>query len=264
MKLTTLVLSTTVSCAPCSTRGTGPAGRSVGSLADRFEDFNAFAPLAIAAIGALPLPLMDRAIAINMRRSSQETERLDDGNPGFAASRADILKWAATCVLARDPKMPPVLRGRAADNWRPLIAVADSLGYGEASRAAAAKLCGERLDEDPGIVLLHDIRRVFRLLDKDRIASALLVEKLLEVDDGGWAEWRGPTDDRAPRKLTQSELAGLLRPFHIRSRTIWSGKRRAGDKSQRGYLRSQFDEAWRRYGPADDTPTQASKIKCLQ
>jgi hypothetical protein len=46
--------------------------------------------------------------------------------------------------------MPPQLRDRAADNWRPLLSIADALGHGEDARAAAIALCAKRPDEDAG------------------------------------------------------------------------------------------------------------------
>ena len=58
--------------------------------------------------------------------------------------------------------MPPALRNRAADNWRILISIADSLGYGEDARAAAVALSADRPDEDAGVVLLTDIRTISR------------------------------------------------------------------------------------------------------
>jgi Protein of unknown function (DUF3631) len=85
--------------------------------------------------------------------------------------------------------------------------------------------------------LLRDIRTVFQARGIDRIASAALVEALLGLDDGLWNEWRGPIDDRQPRKLTLGELSRLLRPFGIRPRTIWPAGRRPGDRSRRGYRR---------------------------
>ena len=123
-----------------------------------------FAPLAVAAIGMLPLPLMHRAVIINMQRHAKDDtplEQLDEHDPRFAAARAEIQKWAATCTLAREPEMPPELHNRAADNWRVLLAIADDLGHGEAARAAAVALSVNRLDEDPGVILLTDIRTVF-------------------------------------------------------------------------------------------------------
>jgi hypothetical protein len=82
---------------------------------------------------------------------------------------------------------------------------------------------------------------------------------LLKLNDGLWTEWRGVNDDRPARKLTQPELANLLRPFEIRPKTVWSIHRRPSDKSARGYYKWQFESAWASYCQAD-TPTQTSKM----
>jgi Protein of unknown function (DUF3631) len=134
----------------------------------------------------------------------------------------------------------------------------------DATRAAAVALRPRRSDEDPGVVLLDNIRTIFLALGTDRIVSVVLIRMLLEIEDGPWNEWRGLQDDRPPRKLTQSELAFLLRPFGIRPRTIWPTPRRPSDRSARGYLRYHFEDAWRAYCPAADTPTQPSKISYLR
>ena len=113
----------------------------------------------------------------------------------------------------------------------------------------------------PHVQLLIDVRTIFQA--RNRIGSAALVEQLIGLDEGQWGEWRGPNDDRPPRKLTQGELSRLLRPFGIRPKTIWPTRRRLGDMSCRGYLRSQFETAWRAYCLPADTPTQPSKIISL-
>jgi hypothetical protein len=235
----------------------GGVSRFVGGWARKFPTF---APLAVAAIGLLPLPLLHRSVVINMQRASGDIERLDENNLSFPASREQIRKWAATCTLAQDPEMPSSLRNRAADNWRPLLAIAEALGHGENARAAAIALCSNHPDEDPGVVLLADIRAVFQALNTDRIPSAALVEALLALDDGFWNDWRGPKDDRPPRKLSQSELALLLRPFRIQPKTIWPLHRQPGSRSYRGYMRSWFEAAWAAYCPPADTPTHVNKI----
>lgn len=234
-------------------------------VAGKTKKFGTFAPLAIAAIGILPLPMLHRAVMINMQRPTGDRpiRRLDEDDPAFPATRSEIRRWADTSVLNRDPDMPHAVRGRAADNWRVLLAIADDLGHGDAARHAALKLSADRPDEDPGVMLLTDIKTIFDARGVDRIASAALVAALLALEDGGWNEWRGSSDDGQPRKLTQGELARLLRPFHIRSKTIWRRQRQPGDQSKRGYLRSQFEETWRRYCPSSDTPTQAGNIKHL-
>ena len=149
------------------------AGYRRGGSIDRFvggwpRKFHVFAPLAIAAIGTLPLPLLHRAISINMQRPSSENqiERLDESSPHFLDSREEIKKWAATNSLARDPEMPSALRDRAPDNWRVLLAIADDLGHGDAARSVAIKLSSNCLYEDAGVMLLSDIRSVFQVARK--------------------------------------------------------------------------------------------------
>jgi Protein of unknown function (DUF3631) len=111
--------------------------RFVGGWSRRYPTF---APFAIAAIGMLPLSLLHRSIVINMQRSAAQLRRLDEADAAFAWTRTAIRDWAAKVKLTPDPEMPPSLRNRAADNWRPLLSIADSLGYGEAARVAATAL----------------------------------------------------------------------------------------------------------------------------
>jgi Protein of unknown function (DUF3631) len=229
------------------------------------KEFRTFAPLALAGIGMLPLPMLSRVPAvINMRRYAPgeiQIRELDHLDPCFPAVRDEIEKWVATCLLGRNPAIPFHNRGK--QNWCVLLAIADDLGHGEAARAAAIELNANRRDEDPGVVLLADIRTVFLARDIDRIASLGLVEALVGLDDGFWNEWGGLQDDRSPHKLTQSELARILKRFQIRPSTIWPLHRRPGDSSSRGYYRHQFETAWRSYCPAD-TPTQSGKIRYLK
>jgi hypothetical protein len=82
---------------------------------------------------------------------------------------------------------------------------------------------------------------------------------LAELDDAMWSEFRGVRDDGNPHKLRQGELAAMLRLFGIRSRST----RKPGMSSRKGYLREQFEEAWRAYCPATGTPAHSGKIKHL-
>jgi Protein of unknown function (DUF3631) len=156
------------------------------------QRFDIFAPLAVAAIGTLPLPLMHRAVVVKMQRSETQVERLDENDPSFPASRDLIKRWAATCSLAPDPEIPSSIRNRAADNWRVLLSIADGLGHSDDARAAAVELCRNRPDEDPGVVLLRDIQTVFFAHGVDRLSSVKLVEELINLNDGLWHDWRGP------------------------------------------------------------------------
>jgi Protein of unknown function (DUF3631) len=224
-------------------------------ISGRPRKYSTFTPLAIAAIGMLPLPLLERSVIVNMQRAPHAVARLDVRDPVLPATREQIHKWAATCKLNPDPDIP--WHNRVADNWRVLFAIADNLGYSEQARTAAMVLGANRPDQDPGVLLLIDIHNIFDQLQTDRITSAALIKALLALDDGLWSDWRGLNDDRPPRKLNQSDLARLLRLFNIRPRTIRLVTQSA---TSRGYLRVQFESAWAAYCPPADTSTQTSKI----
>jgi Protein of unknown function (DUF3631) len=172
---------------------------------------------------------------------------------------------ANTVKLDLNPKLPPGLRSRAADNWRALISIADSFGseWGKAAREAAITFQRNYHDEDIGIVLLNDIHTIFDATGADRIASEQLVEFLNDMDDAGWSEWRGLHEDQQPRPLTQGQLALILKPFGIRPRSIWPRGRKPGSKSRKGYLRDQFEKAWRQYCAEGGTAAQPSNIRWL-
>jgi hypothetical protein len=230
------------------------------------RDFDIYAPMALAAIGTLPLPLLHRSILVEMKRARRPLKRFDSADIvtqlELSGVFRDVSHWARNAVLANDPLLPPGLVNRPADNWRPLIAVAESVGgeWPELARAAAVALSKDRPDEDPSVVLLTDIFGIFDRRQIDRLPSVVMVEDLVAIEDGMWSVWRGVKDDQQPRKLTQGELARLLRPFGIRPRTIWPAPR---NRSAQGYLRAQFEEAWRSYCPEANTTTQSSKIKQL-
>jgi hypothetical protein len=116
-----------------------------------------------------------------------------------------------------DPAMPGQLRNRPADNWRPLIAIADAFGAAWAARAreAAIAFAGEHQDEDAAVVLLRDIRDIFDGRRVDRLPSKAIVDRLNNADDAMWSEWRGIHGNQQPRKLSQGELAKLLEPQRI-------------------------------------------------
>jgi len=152
------------------------------------------------------------------RPADVQIERLDETNPprAFAVVREMARNWAARCRLNRDPEMPPQLRDRATDNWRPLLSIADALGHGEDARAAAIAVCAKRPDGDAGVLALASIRTVFDALPPsrwgmDRITRDRLIEGLAELEDSFWAEWRGK-DDNGGVASPQSGCWGQLDP----------------------------------------------------
>lgn len=166
-----------------------------------------------------------------------------------------------------NPALPKDLKNRIADNWRPLISIADCFGpvWGKLARETAMTFAHAHHDEDAGVILLSDIRSIFNRTAADRMTSVDLITALLDIEESGWSEYRGMRDDQQPKKLSAGEMARLLRPFGIRLRSIWPAmKRHKGSGSRKGYYRWQFEEAWRRYcdEPAG-TAAQKGKIRLI-
>jgi putative DNA primase/helicase len=231
---------------------TKAAGNVIRNVDHKPRRFSTWAPKAIATIRILADTLEDRAIIVRLQRKAPgaKVERLRRrDNADFAALRSQAARWAADNfdkLVDPDPKMPD-LNDRAADNWRPLLAIADLAGgtWPEEARRAACLLSGEEQGAT-GVELLRDIRSVFG--DDDVIRSSDLVAKLTADPERPWAEWR------YGRPLTQKQLAGLLAPFHIISLTVHP----PGLPDGKGYRRTDFEEAWAAYCPGQNTLSRQS------
>ena len=226
--------------------------------------YETFAPKVIVMKGKrLPDTTLSRSVVIELRRKlADETvkdfDHLDDDD--LARLRSQLLRWATDNIDALRVARPETIPGfdnRLRQNWLPLLAIAELAG-GEAKQkawAAAKDIEGTKEGDDASlsIQLLSDIRDIFQaerasrrdLADDigQRITSKELVERLTADADKRWAEYyRG-------KPLSQTQLARLLKSYLIFSRNI----RTEGDSIPKGYLRSQFEDAWKRYLPAEPT-----------
>jgi uncharacterized protein DUF3631 len=129
--------------------------------------FSTFAPLVLALpdiMHGLPRTLNSRTITISMERHDGERKllRFDINHPdrSLDAAYGQILMWRDEIELDSDPKMPAALQNRFADNWRVLISIADSLGWGDKARAAMVTFARQYKDADVKILLLTDIRKL--------------------------------------------------------------------------------------------------------
>jgi Protein of unknown function (DUF3631) len=210
--------------------------------------FSTWAPKAIATIRALADTLEDRSVVVTLQRKSPgaEVERLRRrDSKEFGEIRRKAKRWADDNIAKLDdpdPKLPD-LNDRAADNWRPLIAIADLAGgtWPEDARRAAMTLSGDEDDGAINVALLRDIRSAFG--DDDEIRSIDLVNKLTADPERPWVEWRHG------RPLTQKQLGSLLSSFRLTSVTVSV----PGFKDAKGYRRHDFQEAWAAYCPGQPT-----------
>jgi Protein of unknown function (DUF3631) len=225
------------------------------------RQFSTYAACAIALIGNLPDTLHDRSVVIDLKRRlpseqilplrSDRTGHLDD-----IASQA--MRWAQDNVVAvgaADPEMPAGIYNREADNWRPLLAIADVAGghWPERARKAAA-MSREVADDDDSriVVLLGDVREIFVAQRTDRMLSADLVEALIQIEGRPWAEY-----GRTGKPLTQNQLARLFKPLAIVPGTL-----RAGSARGQGYQLHEFEEAFARYLPSEGGSQPCHRDKC--
>jgi hypothetical protein len=229
--------------------------------------YRAFTPLAIGAVGKLPNDLHQRCIVINMRRHPPDAPllgELDERDSSFlmlvGLVRERIEKWRGEANLNRHPDNP--VKNRHADNWRPLLAIADSLDHGDKARELALRMTAGLPDDDPRVYLLRDIRIVFDNLDVDRIFTVALLEELYKLEDASWSGWTGLDDDRPPHRITASELARMLKPFGIAPKTVAQlGSRGTRGPTAQGYWREWFEQSWASYCP--ETPRQPVELRVI-
>lgn len=211
--------------------------------------FSTWCPMVVAAIGKVWGTLADRSIIVPMRRKkpNESVKRLRMGrNDGLNQLARQAARWSedhATELRRADPNMPGALNDRAADNWRPLIAIAEAAGgdWPDKAHRAALTLASEQDDETADVLLLCDVRMIFDNLGVDRLSSHDLVAALVALENRPWSEWR------KGKPLSTNALARLLRPFSITPGSIRLGP---GTKdTPKGYKRHQFEDTWSRYSP---------------
>jgi putative DNA primase/helicase len=226
------------------------------------QRFATFGACAIAKIGRLPATLEDRAVAIELRRARPGEVRASfryDRTPELDQLARQAARFAADAGAAladADPALPPGLHNRAADNWRPLLAIADAAGGAWPARmrdVAMAAVGARRDDGSARTRLLADIRAVFAEAGVDRITSAALCAALATREESPWGEWSGG------KAITPTGVAKLLAPFGVGPQSI----RLAGGATPKGYALESFADAFVRYlrpdAPLAATPPHASK-----
>lgn len=209
-------------------------------------DYYFFGPKAFAGNSRLPHSLATRCIPVLLRRKKTtdvvnridgeaarpEAARLAEAIRRWCADNATTLKQAAR----KTPRLASFLTPREQAWAEPLFTIADVIGeiWPDKARSAVKEIC--RLTEDNlSVELLWDVRGVFlQQQDPGHITTKDLLAGLSSLEHRPWASWTSRSG---------LKLAGLLRPFRIRSRNLEVGD----GKQLKGYLRSSFEDAWERY-----------------
>ena len=198
--------------------------------------------MSLAGIGKLPDTIADRSIPIAMVRKTKQEEvkrfRSRDAKKAAAPIHADIVACAQELKFPSYPEMPEGLSDRAEEVWEPLIMIAEAAGgkWPELARKAALTLSADIEPEEDslGIRLLADCRTVIDESGADRFPSKKLLNHLHDLEEAPWKDF----------EFTVRKLASMLKRYGVKS-----GTHRFEDKTAKGYLKTDFKDAWNRYSP---------------
>ncbi len=212
--------------------------------------FATWAAVALAAIGEIHDTLADRSIVIRMKRRTSDESVAPLRRKHVTA--LDHLprkcsRWAADHkpqLAGVEVEAPPELNDRAADNWEPLLGIADVAGGEWPSRARRAALALSVAPDDDdrssrAQALLADVRGILERAQSDRLTTKELLRELVGLEGRPWADYgRG-------KGLSAHQLAAILRRFSIQTRNI-----RVATGVVKGYFAEDFADAFARYlGP---------------
>jgi putative DNA primase/helicase len=228
----------------------------------RVQEFNVFAPVALAGIGKIKSDtLADRSISITIRRRLKTEPvkrfRRNAAMEEFDTLRQQILRWVQDWTDAAEPDIPATVdHDRMIDNFIPLLSIADAAGgdWPEIGREIMlAQYRAYDATEDGGwdLLLLQDIKDIFDELGQDRIFTKTLLDKLHTLTERPWPEFPNKRTG-STKPMTDQQLAYLLKPHEIKPMLF-----KIDGRPSRGYERIDFEETWSRYlSSPSDPPCQ--------
>ena len=226
-------------------------------------DYPVYAPVCLAGIGSLPDTIEDRSIIFRMKRRLPGVTLRPFRERSVAAAAAPIQErleqwadWAdpivADYVDEDYPIMPPSIQDRDADVWEPLFIVAQLLGGhwpGTISETARRMVANQHADpQSLGERLLMDIRNIFDNQSANSMYRPALIDALKKTEGSPWGGI-----GRDGRAIDSHYLTNVLKRYDIRS----CHSIKINGKTNWGYYRSDFEDAWARYLPPA-TPSSAS------
>lgn len=212
------------------------------------KKFSTWGPKAIAMIGRLPPTLASRSVIVALKRKTvgDVVDSLRSTSPSFWLElQRKAAKWALDNTrrlsAAPDPVLPQTLLNRGADNWRPLVLIADAAGgaWPDRSRQIAERL-GAEADDIAIVHALKDIADLFAGAGVDFLQTSAVLDSFHAMDTRPWGEW-----GRSQKPITGAQLARLLKPLGIIPVQGW-----VSGTSRRGYHLGAFREAFRAYIPS--------------
>jgi putative DNA primase/helicase len=209
------------------TRELAYVNRCVGETHD-VQRFSTWSPKAIALIGKMPDGMMDRSIAIPMKRKTkaESVARIrETPEEVFAELRSKIVRFVednGQKIAQHTPALPGRLNDRAEDCWWPLLAIADVAGgsWPTLARTAALALSGEGDDSDTFVTkLLQALKQDFVDHGEDRDQGFQITTEICEhLNKDKEAPWADLT--KFKNQMTPELLAKNLSPYKVKSEQV--------------------------------------------
>jgi hypothetical protein len=252
--------------------GHGRDGAVIRTVGDGHEvrGFKVFAPIAYAWLVRrgkgkhVSETLEDRSITIELRRRKREEAitrfRTTRASRELAILGRRIARWIAdnlNTLADEDPLLPDELGDRAQDNWRLMIAIADTISktVGEEARTAALAIANENLgesDDDMALLALGDVAAIIK--GKGRMKTAEILAQMRVLGERPWRTW-----GKDQQALAAHGLAKLLKPFGIRPKQIRFEPKPA--LVAKGYLEKPIQDAAERFIDPHPEPTVEDDVE---
>ena len=236
--------------------GWEPHGGAIRCVGDDNEPriFSTHTPMAMAGINLpnkLPESTFSRSVIVDLERAAEDDIKENDIYDR-EEHRADALiagrklaRWIADNrdrIKAKQPNLPPKVRNRTADKWKPLFKIAMVAGGDWPERAKKALFGQPDLSEPcKALQLLIDSASVFKG-SEHAIHTSDLIERLVDIDDSLWKDYNFRQREDNRRWITTRQIAGLLKRYKIKSCQI-----RIGAINKNGYQRAPIEKALERY-----------------
>jgi hypothetical protein len=213
--------------------------------------YKCWASLAWGAIGAVPREAQSRSIILFLQAAlPDESHALDHSiilqDKALIDVRRQLAKWSVTIKKLPTPEMPKFLFNRAADNFRPLFAIAQLAGGDWPQRIRDAAEAISKIERKPSLQvrLLTGITGVLEPTVDKRLATGELIDALCEDEENGWQE--ANHGKRINEYWLRENLRGLIDPP---GSLRWREGSDESDPKIRGYALFQFNDAVLRYLP---------------
>ena len=246
--------------------------RCGGQNMTEIEEFYVYSPKVIAMIGALDGVLADRCLAAPLKRKTDTDDAIPVRSRKVEPEGADVAKAIEAWTVKHRDRIQavydelepfPIPNDRLAELLLPLQAVlvvieeVELPGIAELKKGspterpdgplAELRRYADGLEEEekqaermtPGVRILSALREIlakFTTPEKPLLCTAKILSELCGRSEEPWGTFvRG-------QGITAEALANLLRPYGISSK-------RNRDQSARGYVVTDFADAWKRYLP---------------